>query len=176
MDWVDWHASRALGKTFIFQTWYAHTLRRAAALHDEFSSASFGNASLAKVYEERATKVVESLRREFWGGDHWNTNDMSVLKSCCDAGIGDCCQTGVWSDDQVWSMYFNITENPVRAAAVWAYLESTPKDGLPVEGVPCRWTNISSTGRLSWSWFGRVRTQTTCCRNNRCDDMCVSQV
>ena len=24
------------------------------------------------------------------------------------------------------------------------------------EQVPCRWSNLSSTGRLSWSWFGRL--------------------
>ena len=29
-----------------------------------------------------------------------------------------------------------------------------------VEGVPCRWTNISDSGRLSWSWFGRLVSHT----------------
>eukprot|EP01043_Picozoa_sp_COSAG02_P079499 COSAG02_NODE_18425_length_939_cov_1.259524_2_plen_147_part_00 len=53
-------------------------------------------------------------------------------------------------------MYFNITTNPRHAEAIWRYLESTPSDGLPTEGMPCRWTNISSSGRLSWSWFGRL--------------------
>merc|ERR1712232_447342 len=49
-----------------------------------------------------------------------------------------------------------ISADPSQAEAVWRYLESTPRDGLPVEGMPCRWSNISSTGRLSWSWFGRI--------------------
>ena len=40
--------------------------------------------------------------------------------------------------------------------ALWRYLDSTPRDGLAVEGMPCRWSNISSSGRLSWSWFGRL--------------------
>ena len=49
MDWVDWSESRASGKTFTFELWHAFTLKRIAALHEEFS-ASFGNASAAKVY------------------------------------------------------------------------------------------------------------------------------
>ena len=81
---------------------------------------------------------------------------MAVLAACCKAKNSDCCQTGIWTDDQVWSLYFNVTTEPTHAAALWQYLESTPKDGLAVEGVPCRWTNISSSGRLSWSWFGRL--------------------
>lgn len=53
-------------------------------------------------------------------------------------------------------MYFNVTTDPRHAEEIWRYLGSTPSDGLPVEGMPCRWTNISSSGRLSWSWFGRL--------------------
>ena len=36
-------------QTFTFELWHAFTLKRIAALHEEFS-ASFGNASAAKVY------------------------------------------------------------------------------------------------------------------------------
>ena len=146
MDWVDWHISRAVGKTFIFESWYGWTLRRIASLHDEFSS-SFGNATLVPIYRARAEKVVGSLRANYWGGDHWRTNEVKVLSDCCDAGVSDCCQTlcgegkcakgqlgspGVWTDDQAWSLYLNVTEDPAHAAAVWEYLESTPRDGLKV--------------------------------------------
>ena len=72
---------------------------------------------------------------------------VKVLSDCCDAGVSDCCQTlcgegkcakgqlgspGVWTDDQAWSLYLNVTEDPAHAAAVWEYLESTPRDGLKV--------------------------------------------
>ena len=170
MDWVDWHQSRALGKTFVFESWYVWTLQRMAALHEEFST-SFGNKTLALIYRSHAATVKKVLQSKYWRGDHWATNELSILRSCCDMGVGDCCQTlcgggkcsaddvgspGVWTDDQVWSLYFNISNDLQKSAAVWKYLESTPRDGLSVEGVPCRWTNMSNTGRLSWSWFGRL--------------------
>ena len=156
MDWVDWHQSRALGKTFVFESWYAWTLQRMAALHEEFS-ASFGNSTLAAIYRSRAATVQKALQSKYWRGDHWATNELGVLRSCCDTGVSDCCQTlcgggkcsaadagspGVWTDDQVWAVYFNVSSEPERSAAVWKYLESTPRDGLPVEGVPAPCTAI----------------------------------
>lgn len=70
MDWVDWHVSRAVGKTFIFESWYSFVLERIAQLHDEFS-ASFGNDTTASIYRARAAKIKNALRTTYWGGDHW---------------------------------------------------------------------------------------------------------
>jgi glycogen debranching enzyme len=78
MDWVDWHQSRAVGKTFIFESWYAWTLRRIAALHEEFASSSFGSARLSAVYHARADSIVSALRRGYWMEDHWRTNEAQV--------------------------------------------------------------------------------------------------
>jgi hypothetical protein len=57
---------------------------------------------------------------------------------------GDLGSPGVWTDDQVWALYFNVSSDQERTDAVWKYLESTPRDGLAVEDVPCRWSNIRS--------------------------------
>lgn len=96
-----------------------------AALHEEFST-SFGNKTLASIYRTRAATVKKSLQSKYWRGDHWSTNELSILKSCCSNGIGDCCQTlcgggkcsnvdvgspGVWTDDQVWALYFNVSND-----------------------------------------------------------------
>ena len=92
MDWVDWHQSRALGKTFVFESWYAWTLLRMAALHDEFS-ASFGNKTLATTYRARAATVNKALETKYWHGDHWSTNELSIIADCCTQKVSDCCQT-----------------------------------------------------------------------------------
>ena len=60
MDWVDWSESRASGKTFTFELWHAFTLKRIAALHEEFSG-SFGNASAAKVYRVRLCDYIAAI-------------------------------------------------------------------------------------------------------------------
>ena len=57
MDWVDWSESRASGKTFNFQLWHAFTLKRVAALHEEFAD-DFGNATTAAVYRGLLLSVI----------------------------------------------------------------------------------------------------------------------
>eukprot|EP01052_Picozoa_sp_SAG31_P007545 SAG31_NODE_360_length_17025_cov_5.362460_8_plen_182_part_00 len=122
MDWVDWHQSRALGKTFVFESWYyyfftvivplchaclrilqitnaeyadvcvvlccavlcwwgryAWAMLRMAALHEEFST-TFGNKTLASIYRTRAATVKNALQSKYWHGDHWATNELSILR------------------------------------------------------------------------------------------------
>jgi hypothetical protein len=73
-DWVDWHVSRAVGKTFIFESWHAsYTLGRIASLHAEFAPRGIGNATLAAAYRARAARISVALRAQYRGGDHVNT-------------------------------------------------------------------------------------------------------
>jgi hypothetical protein len=68
MKWVNNHS----------ESWYAWTLRRIAALHEEFASSSFGSARLSAVYHARADSIVSALRRGYWMEDHWRTNEAQV--------------------------------------------------------------------------------------------------
>ena len=94
-----------------------------AALHEEFS---FGNKTLASIYHTRAASIKKALQSKYWNGDHWATNELGILRSCCSNGVSDCCQTlcgggkcrntdvgspGVWTDDQVWALYFNVSSD-----------------------------------------------------------------
>eukprot|EP00040_Diaphanoeca_grandis_P011873 m.60817 g.60817 ORF g.60817 m.60817 type:complete len:681 (+) comp22887_c0_seq1:146-2188(+) len=153
MDWVDWSESRASGKTFNFQLWHAFTLKRFAALHDEFAT-TFGSAATAKIYRTRAFTIETALRDKYWNLDHWWTNYPGLANN----------NDEMWYDDQVWSLYFNLSNTQQtsllfnRLSTDGANDKCRVKGGvvpcLP-EGVPTMWNNRTRAGRDAETWFGR---------------------
>lgn len=136
-DWVDWYKTRLDGKTFQYHMWYRRSLLRFANLHDEFA-ASFGNATLATIYRNRADNLLVSLRTMFWERDHWRTNI-------------DYPDEGEWMDDTVWSVWHNIT-NFSQANILWKHIDN---NSAFFEGVPIRWGDFP-TAHSKCSWFGRL--------------------
>eukprot|EP00938_MAST-03A_sp_MAST-3A-sp1_P007129 g7129.t1 len=137
-DWVDWYPeSRLDGRTFQFHVWYFHTLNRFSNLHSEFSD-TFGNATLAKVYADRAQNLRRVLLERYWSTEHWNTNP-------------DYEDQGEWMDDTVWSQYFNVTNESI-SKILWTNID---RNRSFFEAVPIRWTRFE-TAHGACSWFGRL--------------------
>lgn len=131
-----------------------HTLGRVAALHDEFANGTrttagterggsnavpplllqqqqvphaqqvprstfVGNSSKAAIYRTRAARIIAELQSNYWTGataddnGYFITNKLDLFKN-----------EGVWFDDQVWALYFNLA-TPLQASSLFAKLGST---------------------------------------------------
>ena len=123
-DWVDWYNTRLDGRSFNFHQWYVRTLRRVANLHNEFA---FGNKSLAKTYQSRASTLQSTLQTMFWQSEngYWLTN-------------ADYPNEGQWLDDSVWSIYHGIAD----ANQTSVLLKRMDSNTSFYEGVPARWTDF----------------------------------
>ena len=75
------------------------------------------------------TPLTNPLRTADDDANSYGHKNNICTGKCAKGQLGS---PGVWTDDQAWSLYFNVTEDPAHAAAVWQYLESTPRDGLKV--------------------------------------------
>ncbi|KAB2660670.1 MAG: hypothetical protein DVB31_13610 [Verrucomicrobia bacterium] len=139
-DWVDWYPQRMEGKTLMFHQWYAHALRRMAALHEEFAG-GIGDAGKAREYRARADRIESSLRRLYWRGDHFVTN-IDYQGKVADEN---------WCDDQVWAIQWGVA-TPGQTASIWGWMNADP---MRYEGVPMSWAAFDGPQHGRLSWFGR---------------------
>lgn len=140
-DWVDWETTRLDGRSLMFQMWHYRTLTRFAELHTEFSS-TFGSATTASLYRQRANSLKEAISRLYWRRDHWLTN-----QDYADASNG----TVGWLDDVVWSINLGVA-NASQSAQLWSIVDA---NAVKFEAVPTTWTAFP-TRHGYCSWFGRL--------------------
>ncbi len=145
-DWVDWYPTRMEGKTFNFHQWYVWSLRRMAALHEEFGKGpdrmSCADPERASRYRTLADRIERTLRTRYWVGDHFVTN----------VDYGGKVADERWLDDHVWAIRLG-TATPEQVRAIWSWID---RDPFYYEGVPTRWAAFRDPVHGPLSWFGRL--------------------
>ena len=72
------------------------------------------------MYRSRAAKILAALQADYWTGATANGGDGYFITNKLELFENE----GVWFDDQVWALYFNLT-TPSQASSLFAKLSST---------------------------------------------------